>query len=259
MDFSKKQIAIFYIEKNKGVLYRSDSDKPLAVSFPQDAVNNLEIVDKNKFERTITNFITKNELKPTNVYVILSKHITFEKETKDVPLSLQNAETENFLEMVPFHQILSRTYNFSNKTIIVAADRDLCESLVKVFQENQFSVPGIIPLSILQEKLPKLEEEFDGKLVLQKISNLKQYFLPLGIETQERTFTYDIPSFKNPKFLSLIGVFVILLAILGVMLYFRMFSSVPMPKQNMNVKIYSITPTVIASPSATLTPIDKKN
>lgn len=255
MDISKKQTAIFYIEKNKGILYTANLKTPFVVEFSKDEVNNLGVIDKSKFEQLISNFIIKNELKPMNIFVVLTRDVTFEKELKDIPLSLQTAETEKFLEMVLFDQILAKTYNFNNKTIIVAANKDLCENIISAFQENLFSVLGILPLSILEEKIPPNKKEYKT-FVLKKIENLKQYFLPLGLEHPEKTITYNVPSLKNLQFVILIGIFALLLIILGVQVFDRISTSVSKSSQIKPVVTKQILPTLTstASPSATLTP-----
>lgn len=256
MDFSKKQTAIFYLEKNKGVLYITNSATPFVVQFQQEAIDNLEIVDKSKFDQLLASFIIKNELKPMSVFVILARDVTLEKELENIPLSLQSAETEKFLAMVPFHRILSKTYNFSNKIIIVAVNRDLCENIISVFQENLFPVIGVIPLSVLEEKFPQIKEKFDKKFIFKKIENLKQYFLPLGLEHQEKILTYNVPSLKNMQFIVLIGIFTLLLIILGVQVYDRIslsMSNVSPTGPAVTKKIIP-TSTPIASPSATLAP-----
>lgn len=256
MDFSKKQIAIFYLKKNKGILYVTNCKKPFVVEFRKDIIDNLEIIDKSKFEQLLSSVITKNELKPMNVFIILTHDITLEKELNNTPLSLQSAETEKFLDMVPFHQILTKTYNLNNKTIVVATNKDFCIDIINVFKENLFPAIGIIPLSILEEKFPLIKENFDDKFVLKKIENLNQYFFPLGLERQEKILTYKVPSLKNAQFIALIAIFVLLLIILGIQLYAQISPSVSKSPQTKPAVIKQIIPTPIASPSATITPDD---
>lgn len=260
MNISKKQFAIFYIEKDKGTLYRTGV-KPIVIAFPQSIVTHLEIIDKSKFEQLITNVITLNELKPTNIFIVLSKEILFEKEIKDVPLSLQTIETEKFLDMVPFHHIVSKSYNFSNKTIIVAADKDFCVNILDVFKENLFPVIGVLPLSIIEEKFPLLKDTFIEKFDLQKIQNLKKYSLPLEIEQEEKMISNELPSFKNIRFVGLISLATFLLAVLGLQIYtqFLVPAAKPQSIKQVEVKqIVTVTPTPpIASPSAILYPTKK--
>jgi len=254
MDFSKKQIAIFYIEKDKGILYTTNSTTPFVIYFHKDVINNLEIVNKSKLEQLFVNFISKNELKSLNVFIVLSRDITLEKELINVPVSLQTAETENFLDIVLFHQTLTKTYNFSNKTIIVAANKDLCVNIVNVFQENLFPVIGVIPVSILEEKFPQLTGKFDEKFVLKKIENLKRYFLPLGLEQHEKIITNNMPSFKNAQFLILTGILVLLLVVLGIQLHTRTSPLASNSYQAKSTTVKRANLEQVASPAAAFVP-----
>ncbi len=231
MDFSKKQFAIMYLERDKGSLYMPESDKPFVVAFPKNVISNLEITDKSTFEQLFSEVISSNELKPINVLVVLSKDILFEKTLEDVPLSLQSVETEKFLDIVPFHQIISKTYNVGKKTLIVAANRDFLENVNLAFSHDSFSVTGVVPITILEEKFPHLKEDFDVKFLIKKAENLKQYFLPMNLENSERIITYEVPSFKNVQFIALISVFVLLLIIMGIELYVQIIRPSMQPRQ----------------------------
>lgn len=219
MDLSKKQIGIFLVSRQGGLLFLAGKDNPITITFPKNTVSHLEIIDRNSLEQVITTSITKEEIKHTTVYIVLDKDITFHKELKNIPFSLQSAEVERFIEMVPFHHILTKTYNFSNKTILVAANKDFCEGIVNAFVENQSLVGGIMPLVIFEEKLPQLQEHFDAKLAFKKIETLKQYFLSADFEQQEGLLTYTVPSLKNPQFIVLISIFILVLVILGVQIW----------------------------------------
>lgn len=220
---ARRQIATLYVEKDKGILYATDLDLPLTVSFPRDVIDNLEVVDKSKLDQIFSDFITKNKLKPMHVFIILNNSVTIEKELKEVPPSLQGVETEKFLDLVPFHQILSKTYNFSSKTIIATANRDLVGNIVSAFHENLFSVTGVIPQSILEELFFPEKKDFDQKIVLKKIENLKRYFFPLEIERHEKTFAHNTSLLKNVQFMILVGIFILLLIILCIQLYIQIF------------------------------------
>lgn len=252
MDISKKQLALLYVEKNKGTLYVGGIDSPFVIDFPKAVVSHLEVTDKSTFEQAITTFITQNEVKPTTIFIVLSKDVTFEKELENVPLSLQTEETEKFLEMVPFHHILTKTYNFSNRTIIVAANKNFCEDIISAFKENLFSVGGIMPVSIFEEKLPFLKEHFDTKFALKKIGTLRQYFLPLGIEHSDKLLTYEVPSLKNIQFVVLISIFTLLFVILGVQVYTQILKPETNPSSIKTTILEKVTPTPEASSSAAL-------
>jgi hypothetical protein len=249
MDTQKKNknIGLLYIEKNTGSLYATHLTEPLIVAFPQDVVANMEIVDLGKFEHLLTAFITTNELQPMNILILLGKDVILEKQLENVPLSLQHIEEEKFLDMVPLHHVITKTYNFNTKTLIVATNKDFCERLVTILQEAQFSVLGVVPMSILEEKLPQLKEKFNQEVIFKKLPQLKQYFLPFGIEQQEKIFSYEVPSFKNAQFLTLISIFFVLLLILAVVFYVNILA----PK---HTQVSAPTPTPTIEPTPRLSP-----
>jgi len=249
MDTQKKNknIGLFYIEKDKGSLYAAHLTEPLIMLFPQDIVANMEIVAVDKFEQLLTTFITTNEVQPMNILILLGKDIILEKQLENIPLSLQHVEEEKFLDMVPLHHIVTKTYNFNTKTLIVAANKDFFERLINNLQEAQFSVLGVVPLPILEEKLPQLKEKFNQEVIFKKLPQLKQYFLPFGIEQQEKIFSYEVPSFKNVQFLVLISIFFALLLILGVIFYVKMLAPT-------HIQPTLPTPTPTVEPTPRLSP-----
>lgn len=256
MDTNKKQTGLLYLEKNKITLYTM-SGKPMVISLSKEVMSHLEIVDKSKFEQIVANFITKNNLSPMTLFIILSKEVVFEKTFESMALSLQATESEKFLEMVPFHNILSNTFTFSKKTIVTAANRATIEIIIQVFKDNFFPSAGCLSITLAEEKYPKLLEEFDAKLLIKKIETLRQYFLPLELSHTEGILSYNVPSFKNLQFIALISVFVLLLVILGIQVYTQVINPAKtQPKTPVVVQkeVPTLPPTITATPSATIAP-----
>lgn len=253
MDFSKKHQVLLYLEKNKALFFVEGSDAPVEMSLPKRVINNLEVIDKSVFEQHVTTFLTEQHIKPTSVFIILGKDVTFDKVLENIPLSLQVAETEKFLEMIPLSHILTKTYTFSKKIIIVATNKAYCEDFIAALGENQLHVAGIIPLAILEEKLPQMKGNFDEKLALKKIESLKQLFLPIGYDQQEKLFTYEVPSLKNTQFVVLIIIFSLLLVILGIQVYTQIIAPSGHTAQ-VKPGVKKTYPSPVASPSATMTP-----
>lgn len=246
MDVSKKHIGIFLIGKNGGSLFVAGRDEAIAIKFPKNVVSHLEVVDKNSFEQIITRSITEKEIKLAALYIVLDKDVTFHKELKNIPLSLQTAEVEKFTDMVPFQRLLTRTYNFSNKTIIVGANKDFCDEIVSAFAENQCPIVGFIPLVIFEEKLPHLQEHFDSRLAFKKIETIKQYFLSAGLGQQESLLTYTVPSLKNPQFIVLLSIFILVFVILGIQIWTQVLTS---SSKSSSPKATVIKNNVVTSPT----------
>lgn len=219
MEFSKKDIIVFSIEKTKGIVYTTADTAPITIDFPTDTVNHLEVVDKEKLHTLITTSLEAHDLKPSPVILLLTPEVTFEKDMEDASPSLRYAERENFLDMVPFHRILSKVYKINKKTKVVAANRELCEVLTAAFEQKTFAVTGLLPATILADVLQQSNTDRDPKMIARKIDVLKQYSLLETHETRNMHLTTEKPKITSTRFLLLIGTFAVLLLIFAVLLF----------------------------------------
>ncbi len=226
---NKKQNAILYIEKTQGILYVGKES--FTIRFPKDVISNGEVIDKGKLQLLFTNFITENKIPPVHVLLILSPEIIFEKKLSDMPLAIQHIEIEKFLDLVPFDSILTRTFRLPKKTTILVANKELCEVITDSLKAESCIPTGIVALNSLEEKLPSLKEKFDAQLILKKLDTFKSYNLDIRLEHQEKILSYKVPSLKNPQFIALISVFVLLFVILCTQVYIQLMSNKPAPTQ----------------------------
>jgi len=222
MKFSKKDIAIFYIKKNKGVFYSKSLPSPVELSFPKDTIDNLEIVDKGKLSELIKSYLSTNDVKMTSIIILLDRGITFGEKIENTAPSLELAEVERFADIVPFHQVLSKTFKIKNESKIVAVNGDFCRELVNIFKEESINVIGVVPMSILEKVIPKLKKDFNIKIILGKMHLVKQYSM-LYLPDQGIVITRTKPKFKSFQFILLAGIFVILLFILFLIAYLQFF------------------------------------
>lgn len=257
MENVKKQNAILYIEKDQGHLFISGKE-PLVMRFPKDIVSNLEIVDTTKFQQMVVHFLSAHEIKPMQVLLVLSPDIVFEKVLDTMPLSLQHIEKEKFMDVVPFNKIAIKTFRIQNKAYIVAANKDFIETVVQVLQEEASLVIGVVALSSIQKKLPEIKDANDLPNILKKIDTFKSYNVITVAEQQDGGISYKVPSFKNPQFIALISVFVLLLIVLGFEVYTQILHQEPHAASIQPIQVVKkVTPVPIVTsptPSTTITP-----
>lgn len=222
MEFSKKDIAIFYVKKNKGVFYSKAFPSADELSFPKDTIDNLEVVDKEKLSELIKSYLSAADVKPTSIIILLDRSITFGEKIENTAASLELAEVERFADIVPFHQVLSKTFKINNESKIVAVNGDLCRELVNIFKEESINVIGVVPMAILEKVIPGLKKDFNIKKILGKVHLVKQYSM-LYLPDQGIVITRTKPKFKSFQFVFLIGIFVILLFILFFIVYLQFF------------------------------------
>lgn len=187
----KKPTGIFYLEANRGFFYDQTLPSPIALDIPQDIISDLEIVGKKKLDTAIQSFIGIYKLVPKSIIILLSPAITFDKDFPEGSVQL-DSNIQEFLDLVPFQEFISRQTKFPGKIKIVAANRELSDAIKDSFSSAGFSVSSIIPLSFCLEVLPQLQTNLDLGLVLEKAGELRGYSLtseeiiPQGIKDTEK-------------------------------------------------------------------------
>ncbi len=254
MNFSKKSEALFYIDKNKGLfLTNVPKSKSLELDIPKNAFSHLEIVSTEKLTEFIREFLKNKKIEPMNVFILLGKNTTFEKDISGIPASDRHSEINKFLDIVPFEETQSKTFKIQKKEKIIVVNKNFCQEINNIFEEEGFSVLAITSVSTLEEIIPKLKDEFSLLALLNKTNIIKQYSLISSSENRERSYTNYMSSFKNTRLVILTGIFVILLIILFIFSYNRFLG--PQSKPSLTPTVYTrqqaVTPNPQASESAT--------
>lgn len=217
IDNPKKQLGAFYLDRNQAFYFEEGVSIPLQLDFPPDIVSDLEIIHKNKFEALVQAFIDVHKIIPKNLLIVLSREITFEKDFVDESIVSVDKEMKNFLDFVPFENVLSKTYKLSKKTKVVAVNKTVCDTLRQTFESQNFSVMYIIPAAMIQEVVIETSKSIDLHLILKKIDALKQYNL---LDAKELV---NMPMAKNKKPVSLRMVVLLGILCLLVIIFLALF------------------------------------
>lgn len=218
MDFSKKPVAVFYIEKNSAFFYGSNISVILKLDFPQDVFSDLEILDKEKLSGFLQAFIESNGILPANVMMLLSDQVTFEKDFLKAPFEqVIEKQIQDFLDFVPFESVWSETLKLGKKIKIVAVNREFCDLVKGVFEKQKFSIIGIVPVSVLQETIPEFSNSTDLQLALSKIDFIKQYSLLKVEDAPDKIGSKK--EVNNKRLIMLLGIFGFLFIILAILVF----------------------------------------
>ena len=219
MEYTKKQNAIFYIDLGKGFFLGSNVQTILQVDFPPDTFADGGIINKEKFLQLLQVFIQTNKIEPCPLILVFSKNISFEKEFKDDSASEKNdAEIAEFIELVPFEEVLSTTYKLNNKKWIVAFNRELLENVNYGFEKEKFTVVSAVPYSVLEVMIAELANNLDLNILLSKFEVIKQYDLTEEIEPlRENKSKTEAKTKNNNRVYVLLGIFGILAVVLVVL------------------------------------------
>lgn len=214
MDKAKKHFALIYIENNRLFFYSQASPSLFQLDFPKDVVSDLEIIQKDKFSLLIKLFLEKNKLPPAFLTVIFAPTLTFEKKFTQTPSPEQIQE---FLELVPFEETISRTYSIDKQIEVVATNKEFCDSLLLTLKNQGSPISAIIPFSILQQLMPELKSKVDIAFLFSRRESLKEYNL-LPLEERTEGVTTNTTQNKSKAIYFLLGIFGILIMIFIILL-----------------------------------------
>lgn len=184
------------------------------------------------------------------------------EELKEDQLRLEEErkrQIQLFLEIVPFEEIASKTYKIDKGVKVIATNKKLYETFIHACAKLSFLIDSVIPITLLpkhinegsvmnQEVAKKIFKKFES---LRVFSMLEENSYPLSraaLTPHGITMSTKVTSRRE---LMLIGVFVLLIGVLGIFAY----TMVIAPNDKTKVASIIEKPTVIVtSPTLTLIP-----
>lgn len=249
--FSKNNPVVLLLDRSGFTLYQATLVNIVKFAFTPDIVANLEIVNREQFLALVSSFIDKSRIYPSIIFVLLEDAIVYEKDLSKVsqkaqpvavnttPLSSNQkimdfanrgqefkTEIQNFLQNIPFEDILAKVIKTETITRLVAVNKDLIFSTTEPFIKKGFLIEAIVPAFLYGQTVNFVNGlTLDtARFVLRKQELLKVANL---LTDQQETTISQAPyedekekrkqSKKNLRQLILIGAFVVLLIILGIM------------------------------------------
>lgn len=225
MEFTKKE-CILYLDKSRMTFSGSNISTVLVANIPPDILNDLELIDSSKLESFIQSFIAQYKINPNQLIIVLSPQITFDQDFPDKQGEHLDKDIQQFLESVPFENVVSKTFRLEKKLKVIATNRDICDLFKNSFERQGFKVWAIVPVSILQEIFFELAKSLDLHIILEKFYALKSYsFLVDTDEASYNVYNKEANLKKNFRLYILLGFFFTLLFILAIIVYLNFFSN----------------------------------
>src|SRR5205085_12307500 len=109
-----------------------------------------------------TSFINGNNLPSANIVILLSETVLFEKDILD-PENKDGTSTQlqefrekgikDFIDTVPFENVITHTYVLENGIKIVATNNDLQTSIKYAFEQKGSRIFSVIPAVLLGDAI----------------------------------------------------------------------------------------------------------
>jgi len=290
---SKSHPIILFIDRFGFSVYQDTLVGIPKFNFTPDLVANLDVINKEQFVTLIVTFMQINKIIPSSLAVILSDNVIFVKDLvapvqKTVPTQGlkedsgddkdNKDEVQNFLEDIPFEEVLAKVIKIGNTNRVVAVNKDLVMAIVDAFTSNKSVVEAITPSFIFGQNANFTAGLTlnNARIVLEDIETLKlgnlltdqeKIVFPQNLESKPESPLADIKpdltnGAKTPQSLRqyiLIGVFITLLIILAVVYLNLGVSQTPSKSskaKNTSIDVISV-PTLAptSEPILTQTPI----
>ncbi len=269
MATNTKKKGVIFIEKNAFYYFDETRTNVLQYAFPPNLVQDLEIFDKEALETQIKTFIDTNKIFPANLMLVISDSIIFEKMVPLTDNSKKDQEVQNFLENIPFENIIYKVYDQDKGYKIIAFNKEIFTSLKSAFETPGFTVSGVIPNFILGNMGSSGTLQINTvKFVLSKFDMLQKESLVIepvkpnildtdilnlkaneNNETEEEQFTTTRPPVKKNSTLPyLSAVFFVLFIVLGIVIYMQFQQN----KKPSPVPSTIVAPSLAPSPSPTI-------
>jgi hypothetical protein len=188
----------------------------------------MDVISAVDLENQIKLFVEQNNIPPSNILIIVSPNVVFEKDIEGMPSDTREAQVQRFLDTVPFENLYTLTFPTAQGIHVIAVNKGLCETLKNSFIKIGSTVDSIIPYSALGPdgtNLTALSADV-GRQLIKKVDSVRHSGFPLEKPTQSTTSpspkdTSVAPKKRNIRlyvmigFLAVITVFLLFLIVNG--------------------------------------------
>ena len=226
MEFTKKQPALLFLDKNGFYFFEAGLPNIVTLAFLEGSIKNMDIISTISLEAQIKSFIEQYHLTPASITIILSPNITFEKDIINVHPEELPEQIKQFVDTIPFERVLSKKYTIDKGVKVIGCNEDIYQELKQSFEKNGFSVDNIIPYQFLGVDQPLIQNltAENASQFLKRTGNLRQITM-LEVEKakgqimkNELVGKEEAPKKNNTRLYAMGAFFIILIGILAFML-----------------------------------------
>lgn len=240
----KPKPIFIYVDRQNLLLCVAGSSQVITVNLPDAAVKDLEIKNLDELNNRLKEVIDQNKIVPDGAYLIMGKNTLFEAEFTGLEEGVQKDQLDQFVATIPFENTQSKIFKVGKKNRLIVLNRRFYENLGDILKNLGFSLIGVTPESVLDDKI--LAGGFTAKacqVLFGKLDFLRQnsYLYDETAMQVEEAKTSPNP-LKNRQLLLLLLIFLALMAVLGFLVKFNILDKKPpVPK--------TVTNTAPASPA----------
>ncbi len=218
----QKNILYILLKAHELQLLFHSGAAPIVLPIPANIISNLEIIDPDGLNNLIATWAKTVTYQATEIIWLLSPALVFETVIPDSEKQLWDTKTVQFLDSVPFEEVLSFVSSSLGGRRVVATSQDLIRGLLEAFSLLGYSSKAILPAKLFaidttlkSDSAKAISSQISGFMAQNLLNHEEQVSSQIARSKQTDSKAAK-PKSTLPILLPLFGV---LLAILAVVIY----------------------------------------
>jgi hypothetical protein len=219
--FGQKNRFIALIGRSSLHIFGDGDNAVQILPLPATIVSNIEVLNKDDLYTLITDWTKQKTYQNTEIIWILSSEICFTHVIENIDQEKIDSETLQFLDTVPFENVISNSYSTSTGKQIIATNQDLVNTFIQGFALHGYVTQSVIPDSVVG--ISSVLTVDNAKAILRRANELKKESMIATNSEVKRSYTpppvigsvEPKPKSSLPLLLSVfVGLLVVLVAVI---------------------------------------------
>jgi hypothetical protein len=151
--FSSKPTIVIVLRLKSIEFYNGRESEKEILQFPPKVMKKDEIVDWEKFELFIEEFIARNSLKKQHAIMVLGKDILFEKTIPRGDKEKEEAEQAKFFKSIPFDEkdVVTKRLMDDENIYLVSTHKDFYQSVKYTLEKFGWTIDQVVPMTMFDD------------------------------------------------------------------------------------------------------------
>ena len=216
--FGQKNWLVILLTANTLQMIGQKDTAVTSLPLPTTIINNMEVINKDALYQLVTDWLKQRTYINTEIVWLLGSQLCFEHVITSTDPDKIDSEIVQFLDTVPFEEVISKTYTTGPVRQLTAVNKILISAFIQAFSLHGYNTRAVVP-----GRLVSSSEELTldiARLAYKKENELdKNSLFAVSVSTPVAPSNPQAPEKPKSQLPLLLTVFVILLAILGIVIY----------------------------------------
>jgi hypothetical protein len=216
--FGQKNWLVILLTANTLQMIGQKDTAVTSLPLPTTIINNMEVINKDALYQLVTDWLKQRTYINTEIVWLLGSELCFEHLITSTDPDKIDSEIVQFLDTVPFEEVISKTYVSGAVKQLTAVNKILIQAFIQAFSLHGYNTRAVVPVRLVSGS-DNLTLDI-AKLTYKKESELEKNTLFLVTPTQPVVSTTKPATTEKPKsqLPLLLAVFVILIVILAIVI-----------------------------------------